>query len=237
MDAKKYYQIIMSYIRKAVSDQEKLIALIHPHWIYLATGFFWSVFFILLGIFLDGYLNTFFDQSHLNFIIDFKTHYSYGFLTPVTIVFFIITFFVFWPYFSTYVSSEIGLTTERIILKSGLILVKIDEVDLQDIGAEHVYHGLLGWLLKYGKIKLDCRFVKDVSILAIANPYGFVKASHKARLMHPKIHYNEGAYFENINSIELKEKDNYSQAVIEKLKISFKNSFSNSSKNRTSRGK
>jgi hypothetical protein len=133
---------------------------------------------------------------------------------------------VLWPYLITYISTEVGLTNERIIIKSGLILVKVDEVDLEDIRAEHVYHGLLGWLLKYGKIKLDCRFVEDVDILAIANPYRFVKASHKARQMHPRINYNEGEYSANIKSIELKRENNYSPAIIKKLKKQFKNNFS-----------
>lgn len=228
MDSKKYCKIGMSYITKAIGDQEKLIVLTHPHWIYVATGLFWTLFFIVLGNYADLYLEEFLDQSHLSFIIDYKKHYSYGFVTPVTVIFSIVALFTLWPYLITYISSEVGLTNERIILKSGLILVKVDEVDLEDIRAEHVYHGLLGWLLKYGKIKLDCRFVKDVDILAIANPYRFVKASHKARLMHPRIVYNEGEYSDNIKIIESKRKNNYSPAVMKKLKTTFKNNFSKS---------
>ena len=64
MDVKKHNKKIMSYITKAIGDQEKLIVLTQPHWIYVATGLFWAIFFIILGNYADLYLEKFLDQSH-----------------------------------------------------------------------------------------------------------------------------------------------------------------------------
>lgn len=223
----------MGYILKAIDPQEKLILLTHPHWIYLATGFFWSLFFIILGFFFDYYIDGLLHHHSFNFLIGLKNQYSFGLLTPISAVFSFIGLVTFWPYFSTYVSSEIGLTTERIIIKSGLILIKVDEVDLEDIRAEHVYHGLFGWLLKYGKIKLDCRFVKDVEILAIAEPYRFVKTSHNARLKHSRIQYDEDDFASNIKLIEHHQKQSSPPERFKRMKNSFKISFWKSARNKS----
>ena len=220
----------MSYILKAISSQEKLILLEHPHWIYIATGFFWAIFFVICGLYLDSYYNQLTGDLSSSYLIDLKQSYSIGFITPISTTFILIGLIVFWPYYKTFVSAEVGLTSERIIHKTGLILVKIDQVDLDDIRAEHVYHGLLGWLFKYGKIKLDCRFVEDFGLPAIGSPYRFVKSSHNARLKHPQIRYDEDDFSKNIQTIGSQEKSVAPPEVIKRVKETLKKSFFRSAK-------
>jgi hypothetical protein len=118
------------------------------------------------------------------------------------------------------------------VLKTGLIFVEIDQVDLEDIRAEHVHHGLLGWLLHYGSIRLDCRFIHDVKIPAIGNPYRFVEASHNARLKHPRIAYGEDEFSSNLKLIEHKKSEAHPQ-ITQKMKNAFKISFWKSARDKS----
>jgi hypothetical protein len=223
----------MSYVSRAISDEERLISLVRPHWIYMLTGFLWLFSFVFLGLAIDIYFDHFLSAYSFSFFVDLKLIYFSGVITPISALFTLIGVVAFWPFFMTYISSEIGLTNERIVLKRGLIFIEIDQVDLEDIRAEHVQHGLLGWLLKYGKIRLDCRFIQDVNIPAISNPYRFVKASHNARLKHPELEYDKDEFASNIKLIEHHEKHSSSPEVMSRLKNSFKISFWKSAKDRT----
>lgn len=223
----------MSYVTKAISDEERLISLARPHWIYLLTGFFWLLLFILLGLGIDQFFSHHLDPYTLNFILNLKIMYLSGSLTPISVIFTLIGLSAFWPFFMTYISSEIGLTNERIVLKTGLIFIEIDQVDLEDIRAEHVHHGLLGWLLNYGKIRLDCRFIQDVKMPAIGNPYRFVRASHNARLKHPTIEYGADEFSSNIKLIEHQRKRASPTEITKRLKNSFKINFWKSARDKS----
>ncbi|QQG35783.1 MAG: PH domain-containing protein [Micavibrio aeruginosavorus] len=90
-------------------------------------------------------------------------------------------FFICSLYLVKLLSTEIALTDMRLIYKIGLIFVEVEEIDLVEIRSEHVHHGLLGRLLGYGQVRLDSRFVGDIDLPAIKNPYKLIKAMHNAR--------------------------------------------------------
>ena len=100
--------------------------------------------------------------------------------------------------------------------------MQIEQVDLDDIRAEHVYHGWLGWLLGYGRVRLDCRLVDDVWLPAMRDPYRLIKASHMARMRHPEIQYNQEDLASNVERIENQRIENTPQGKIGKvIKVAF----------------
>ncbi len=223
----------MSYVAKAISDEERLLTLARPHWIYLMTGFVWWMIFILIGLFLDKYFDEYLSRYSLDFFLNLKIIYFSGQVTPISVMFTLIGITAFWPFFMTYISSEIGLTNERIIYKTGLIFVQIDQVDLDDIRAEHIYHGWLGWFLGYGKIRIDCRFIEDLKLPAISKPYRLVKASHNARYRHPEIEYGHDEFSGRLKQIEHHQTQATPAKKIEKLKNQFKISFWKSARDKS----
>ncbi len=222
----------MSYVAKAISDEERLLTLTRPHWIYPLTGFVWFLAFLLIGLFLDNYFDSYLSRYSLDFFLNLKILYLSGQITPVSVIFTLIGIFAFWPFFMTFISSEIGLTDQRVIHKTGLIFIQIDQVDLDDIRAEHVTHGWLGWLLGYGKIRFNCRFIEDVKLPAISKPYRLVKASHNARYRHPKIEYDHDEFSDQIKQIEHHQKKSLPAEKMSKLKNQFKISFWKSARER-----
>lgn len=177
----------MSYIRKVISTQENLVLLTRLHWIYLFEAFFWLFLFIALGLganylFVDLMGNKSFDYNINLYYVQFNPSYI-----PISWGFYGVGLAIFTPLFIKYISTEVGLTSRRIIHKRGLIMIEILQVELEDIRGEQVHHGWLGWLLGYGRIHFDCRFIDDVILPAVYNPYRLVKAVHTARMRHEAI--------------------------------------------------
>ncbi len=180
----------MSYVRKVIGNDEKMILTTRLHWIYFIEA---CIFFILItsvGLLIDYLLWHYAGSGLLYYEIDLYFITFTQDFTPIPLMFTLAGFAVFWSLFTTYISTEIGLTNHRIIYKKGLFLIEVQQVELEDIRGESISHGWLGWLLGYGKIHFDCRFIDDVYLPATHNPYRLVKAVHTARMRHEKITYN-----------------------------------------------
>ncbi len=219
----------MSRIPKIINQTEKLISLKRPHWIYLLEGIFWLLILTILGFVIDYFLYQYAgSQVGANSLLLDVDLWFVQFdedNTPIPWIFAFTGIAIFLPYFLIYISQEIALTDQRIIHKKGLIFVTIDQVDLEDIRAEHVYHGLLGWFIGYGSIRLDCRFIDDVHLPAINHPYQMVKASHNARLKHPQIKYDLDEFHDNIDDIETKRQETQRKEKLRRLKQKMKMNF------------
>lgn len=189
-------------VRKVVSANERLLAIFRPHWIYVFEGFMWFLILTIAGLIVDHYFYQFVGPQTLAVDISIEYFKITGHLTGISTIFAAMGLAILWVQTLIFVSSEIGLTDQRIIHKKGLVFIQVDQVDLEDIRAEQVFHGWLGWLLGYGRIHLDCRFIHDVWLPAIHNPYRLVKASHTARLKHPLIEYGLDEFESNMEAIE-----------------------------------
>lgn len=164
----------MSYIRKIVNQQEKLLLLAHSHWIYLIEALFWLTALIFGGIYLDALL--------LKFLGGGFTLFGYEIRIAFTVFFTLTGLGIFLSLCLEFVSIEIGLTDRRIVYKKGLFSVEVEEIELGDVRGEVVNHGFFGWMLGYGRIHLDCRYVGDVELPAIRKPYRFLQIMHQAKL-------------------------------------------------------
>lgn len=159
----------MAFIHKIVGPDEKLVGIARLHWIYAAKGIAW-----LLGLMASGIII----RAQLANILD-------GGLMPIgNAVFWIGTlvgaiFFLF--YTIKMLSTELGLTTKRCIYKRGWIFVDVREVDLEEIKSSSVDNGILGRILNYGYIYMDARFIEDVGLPAISDPYRYTKAMNTVR--------------------------------------------------------
>src|SRR5690606_17737670 len=88
---------------------------------------------------------------------------------------------LFLTYFLMMLATEIGLTDRRVIYKTGLLFVRTEGLDLEEIKGVFVDNEILGRVLNYGTIKFDSRFVQDLQLPAVADPYRFVKALNDQR--------------------------------------------------------
>lgn len=159
----------MAFIHKLIGPDEKLIGIARLHWIYAARGLTWLIGLMGIGVIA---------KMQLAGILG-------GGLVPIgNAIFWIgvvlgLIFFAF--YTIMMLTAELGLTTKRCIYKRGWVFVDVREVDLEEIKSSSVDNGLLGRFLNYGYIHMDARFIEDVGLPAIADPYRFTKAMNDVR--------------------------------------------------------
>ncbi|MFA5593065.1 MAG: PH domain-containing protein [Micavibrio sp.] len=171
----------MAYIRKIIAKEETLHGIARLHWIYILHGVLW--FFILAG---SGWLlnsamtrllvatasatgNVAFPSLFLN---------ATGWLT-----FFLMAagFFLFLLFVMKVLFTEVGLTERRVIHKTGMIFIKVHQIDIEEIRGDQIDLGWFGKFLGYGYIMLDCRFIGDIRLPAIENPERFIRGLHALR--------------------------------------------------------
>lgn len=170
-----------SFIKRTMGRDEHLIMVARLHWFYLVVGFTWFLGFVVTGISAEALIWHYFESNIPPFERDILglNFNSRGavlkwFLTIVgsaVLIYHIIK----------YCTTRIGLTNKRILIRTNLIFVQVDEVDLEEIKSEHVDNGLLGRFLNYGEIHYDARFVGDISLPDIADPYKLLRKTHEAR--------------------------------------------------------
>lgn len=167
----------MAFIEKIIGPDEKLVGVSTIHWMYAAIGIMWMAGFMMLGL----WLNSFGVSAAFHFPGNPGLNATGIMSNTAFLVCAFLGVLLFLLYFVMMLTTEIGLTTKRIIYKRGWIFVSVNEADLEEMKAVGVNNGWFGRFLNYGYIELDARFINNMSIPAIADPYRFVKAANEIR--------------------------------------------------------
>lgn len=127
----------MSYIRKSLGANEKLVAEAHFHWTYTLGA-------ILLA------------------------------LTVVGLIFAI-------PMLIRQATTEIGVTSHRLVKKTGLVSLHTEELSLTNIEGVKVDQGFWGSIFGFGHLRIEGTGVDAVQLPTIANPVAFRAAIETAK--------------------------------------------------------
>lgn len=167
----------MSFVSRISTHDERIVMIARLHWIYPLIGALWFAFALGIGFILDTLMWVYIGRDMVfQNISFFGLIPEFSIQSPFTWLFGAGGGVFFVSLLLRYMSTEIGLTSKRVIYKTGLFMVEVEEVDLEEIKAERVHHGIFGYVLGYGRINIDCRFVSDVHLPAIRKPYRLVKA-------------------------------------------------------------
>jgi uncharacterized membrane protein YdbT with pleckstrin-like domain len=154
----------MSYIEKILAPDEVLIAKARFHWLYYLLAYGTLALCLALG----GYM--------------YSQAWGPWWAAAVAAVGPIVFLRVMVPIWTT----EIGVTSERVILKQGFLNRHTDEIELPSIEEINVDQGFLGRLLGFGRITIRGTGVDDVDIPAIADPLPFSRSvQHGLEKMRP----------------------------------------------------
>lgn len=167
----------MFYIEQVIGPDERLIGVSEVHWIYGAVSLCWLFAGVIFSLTFDFVLTKAAWATNIPVFLDVADALS--FYTFWTMSFIGIVVFLF--YVTMMLTTELALTTKRVIYKRGWLFVDVKEVDLEEIKAADVDTGILGRFLNYGSISLDARFVTSIILPAIDTPYKFLKAMNEIR--------------------------------------------------------
>lgn len=159
----------MSFIYKIIGPDEKLLGVAHLHWIYIVKAISWLFAGLVVGLGFDWMISQPSDgaMSGLG-----KVVFGIFAFSGAALAFFLIIL----KY-----TTELGLTTQRVIYKKGLFFVDVREIDLEEIKSAHIDNGTLGRILNYGYLQLDARFISDIKLPAFRDPYRIIKAMNEVR--------------------------------------------------------
>jgi uncharacterized membrane protein YdbT with pleckstrin-like domain len=78
-------------------------------------------------------------------------------------------------------TTEIGVTSHRVVEKKGLFSLRSNEIALPNIEGVKVEQSFLGRIFGYGTVRIEGTGVDAVTTPTIADPVGFVRAIQTAK--------------------------------------------------------
>jgi len=113
-----------------------------------------------------------------------KFHWWYMFKAWLALIFLGIVLIGIWIFFDMMIrkwTTEIGVTSHRFVMKTGLIKLDTNEIALHNIEGVRVSQSLWGRILGYGKLRIEGTGVDAVEIPDIRDPVEFRAAIETAK--------------------------------------------------------
>jgi hypothetical protein len=180
----------MLYVQQSLAADEELVHVGNFHWIYTVQAVLsivWGLLICLLILFGAVYLQlelglSFSDNGPREGAGVFENIRS---LHPgvrlLAFFIFLLGLFRFAQMMVVKATTEIAVTTNRLIYKRGLIARRVGEISIDRIEGVNVLQGIIGRLLNYGRVMVRGMGVGEVTLPPIEDPVGFRKAIDKAR--------------------------------------------------------
>lgn len=111
-------------------------------------------------------------------------HWWYSFkawLALILLFWCLIGIFVFFSMMIRKWTTEIGVTTSRVVEKTGLVSLKTNEIALPNIEGVRVTQTFWGRILGYGHLRIEGTGVDAIIVPDIADPIGFRRAIETAK--------------------------------------------------------
>jgi uncharacterized membrane protein YdbT with pleckstrin-like domain len=175
----------MLYVQQSLSPGEEIVCIGHFPWMYTAHAIsciVWGVIGCIAIIMGAIYLN--FNFGH-NFDPDATLLQQIRELHPGirlgAFFVFLMGLFKFAHMMVVRASTEVAVTSSRIIYKRGLVARYVGELSIDRIEGVNVIQTFLGRIFGYGRIMVRGMGVGEVILPPLANPIEFRKAIEKAR--------------------------------------------------------
>lgn len=119
-----------------------------------------------------------------NIVAKAHFHWWYVLKALLALIFLFWCLIGFWIFFDMMIrkwTTEIGVTSHRFVMKTGLFSLNTNEIALQNIEGVRVNQSLWGRMLGFGHIRIEGTGVDAVIIPDIANPVAFRAAIETAK--------------------------------------------------------
>jgi len=195
----------MLYVQQSLSPDEEILMAARFHWMYTFKAVMWIVFGISMGIAIvygsvwwelgqeirasypdlppELYMEA---QSEMVKHHGGYMHVLWG-LHPgiriATLGSFVLGLFLFANMMIIKATTEIAVTSDRLVYKRGLIARHVGEISIDRIEGVTVLQGVLGRIFGYGRVSVRGMGVGEVILPPIETPIEFRKAVQEARVV------------------------------------------------------
>ena len=198
----------MLYVQQSLGPQEEILMGARFHWMYTLNAVFWILFGLAMGIALGyagvwwvvsaeirmtypGLPDEMFQQAWDNVVLGRGGYLKILWTLHPMVRFGILGCFVLGLFFFTHMmiikaTTEIAITSERLVYKKGLIARHVGELNIDRIEGISVQQGVLGRMFGYGRVIVRGMGVGEVMLPPIETPIEFRKAIQEAKAMQEK---------------------------------------------------
>ena len=198
----------MLYVQQSLSPDEEILMAARFHWMYTFNAVMWIVFGISLGIAVaygaiwwevnstirEVFPNLpaeYYAQAEQQVLAEkggyIKILWSVNPVFRIAILgMFVLGLFLFANMMIVKATTEIAVTTDRLVYKRGLIARHVGELSIDRIEGVSVLQGVLGRILGYGRVSIRGMGVGEVILPPIETPIEFRKAVQEARAIREK---------------------------------------------------
>lgn len=198
----------MLYVQQSLGPGEEILMGGRFHWMYTFNAVMWIVFGLTLGAAIGygaiwwqvsteirqiypGLPEELFSKAWADIV---RKHGGYlkllwtihPLLRFGIMGMFVLGLFMFAHMMIIKATTEIAVTTERLIYKRGLIARHVGELNIDRIESVVVYQGILGRMLGYGLVSIRGMGVGEVILPPIEAPIEFRKVIQEAKSMQEK---------------------------------------------------
>lgn len=193
----------MLYVQQSLNPNEEIVRVGHFHWFYTFNAAIWIVMGLMgfCAILYAGYYWEIsqYVRSHFHglpphlsdaawdesvkrnggmFKIMMSLHVGIKAGAFVALAFCV---FAFIQKMIIKVTTEICLTSDRLVLKRGMVARHVGEINVDRIEGVEVAQGMIGRILGYGRVAVRGTGVGEIFLPAIAEPIDFRKAIERSR--------------------------------------------------------
>lgn len=198
----------MLYVQQSLGPREEIVFGARFHWMYTVQAVMWVMLFLAFAIFIgsaaiwwqiSGDIRTnfaglpphLFDEAWGEMVHAHGGYLKVLWKMPVALRVAILGSFVlglgfFGNMMVIRATTEIAVTTERVIYKRGLIARDVGEINIDRIEGVAVHQGFLGRLFGYGQILIRGMGVGEVLLPIIEAPIEFRRAIQEAQSIQGK---------------------------------------------------
>lgn len=182
----------MQYVLQSLAPDEEIVHIGRYHWVYNLSASFsivWGVISCVAILIGPVYLYTHFGLPTVRPTLDMGNSWLdhiralHPFIKLAAILAFVLGLLKFAKQMVDKVTTEIAVTTSRLIYKRGLVARYVGEISIDRIEGVNVLQGFWGRIFDYGRVVVRGMGVGEVILPPLARPIIFRKAIEKARTL------------------------------------------------------
>ncbi len=175
----------MAYVQQSLSPGEEIVCIGHFHWMYtlhaigcIVWGLIGAILVMLVALWFGLNVSQTIDPEAGLFQKLLMVHPG---VRLGAFFVFIMGLLKFAHMMVVRASTEVAVTSSRIIYKRGLVARNVGELSIDRIEGVNVLQTIMGRIFGYGRIMVRGMGVGEVILPPLANPIEFRKAIEKAR--------------------------------------------------------
>ncbi|MDH5723785.1 MAG: PH domain-containing protein [Alphaproteobacteria bacterium] len=176
----------MLYVQQSLGPDEELVHIGKFHWMYTVSAFlsiFWGLVGAILVIVIATYAYGVIGKLPTNASAIGSIQHLHPVIRIFSFLVFIFGLMRFAQMMVVKATTEIAITSNRLVYKRGLIARHVGEINIDRIEGVNVLQTILGRIFNFGRIMVRGMGVGEVLLPSIEDPISFRRAIEKAKSM------------------------------------------------------